>query len=354
MRFPRRTLIVLSIVLLAARTAAADAVDDLVRAEMDKQRIPGLSLAVVRDGKVVKEAGYGHANVELQVPATLETMYQLASVTKQFIAAAIMMLAQEGKLGIDDPVSMHVEGTPESWKDITLRHLLTHTSGIVRDDGAGFRGFLTEEGVLKEIAGKKLEFAPGEKWAYSNAGFNMLALVIRKRGGQRWDEFLQERIFTPLEMKATRRYSPAAIIPNRASGYLMVDNVLQNAPATPRSLASGGLVTNVRDLAKWDAALYTDKFLKPASLEQMWTPVKLKNGTSIVAQGGGYGFGWSIRIVKQHRLVGHGGSRPGFSTFFARFVDDRLTVILLSNRDAARLPPLVEKIAAHYIPSLQP
>src|SRR6266508_3890848 len=277
----RKRLSLLVILLLSLQTAAvrADKVDDYVKAEMQKQRIPGLSLAVVKEGKVIKAEGYGLANVEHNVPARPETVYKIASVSKQFIASGIMMLVQEGKIGLDDKVGKYLDGTPESWNGVTIRHLLTHTSGIVRE-GPAFDPFKDQKDfdVIKSAYPLPLRFKTGE--------------------------------------------------------YVAVR-------------PSGAFLSTVLDLAKWDAALYTDAILKQATREQMWTPVKLNSGATHP-----YGFGFSLEPMGNHRQVSHGGSLPGFRSHFSRLPDDKLSIIVLTNCGSASPEAIVRGVAAFYLSDL--
>ncbi|MCY2991005.1 MAG: serine hydrolase [Planctomycetota bacterium] len=331
-------------------------VDTLIQQALEKQRIPGLSLAVVKDGQLILAKGYGLANVELHVPATPETVYQMQSITKSFTASGIMLLAEEGKLDLDDKVSQHLDGTPESWKVITVRHLLTHTSGIkdfINEPTASLRLDVSEEDVLKATAARPLNFPPGEQHAYSNTNYHLLAMIIRKLTGQSYGDFLRERIFDPLGMTDTRVISLSDIIPNRAAGYLLAKDGWRNGEFIAPSIlgyGGGGLRSTVPDMAKWDAALDTERVLKRAALEQMWTPAKLNNGQTAV-----YGFGWGLRRIRGHRCVSHtGGHVTGFATVISRFVDDRLTVIMFSNGRHAQVGRLAEQVAGVYVPSLAP
>jgi CubicO group peptidase (beta-lactamase class C family) len=330
--------------------AQADKVDDYVKAEMQKQHIPGISIAVMKDGKIIKAEGYGLANVELNVPARPETVYQIGSVSKQLISAGILLLMQDGKLSLDDKISLFLEGTPDTWKEITIRHLLTHTSGIVRE-APGFDPFKTQADadVIKTAYQSPLRFAPGEKWEYCNVGYFSLAEIIRKVSGKSWGDFLRERLFLPLEMNVTRTTTVTEIIHNRADGYVWRNNKLDNATSFFALRPSGAFLSSVLDLAKWDAALYTDKILKQSSLSQMWMPVKLNSGATHP-----YGFGWELSSVAGHKLVHHGGSLPGFRAQIARFVDDKLTVVVLTNGDNANPNSIALGIAAFYIPGLIP
>jgi CubicO group peptidase (beta-lactamase class C family) len=345
---------VTTLVLLAASLAArADPVDDAVRAEMQKRHIPGLSLAVVKDGKVIKATGYGFANVEHDVPATADTIYQSGSVGKQFTAAAVMLLVEDGKLRLDDRISQYFDGTPERWKEITVRHLLTHTSGIKnygpRD--LDFRRDYTDDELVKIAASLPPDFAPGEKWSYSNTGYVLLGILIRQVSGTFYGDLLRERVFAPLGMTTARVISEADVIPHRAAGYRLVKGVLKNQEWVSPSLnttADGSLYLTVRDLVQWDAAL-AGKLLRPESLRQIWTPVTLNNGKSHP-----YGFGWFLNEVHGHKLIEHGGAWQGFTSHIARYVDDRLTVIVLTNLAGGNPTAIAHTVAAIYLPALTP
>lgn len=339
------------VLLLAATVAArADKVDDYVKAEMQKQHIPGLSLAVIKDGKIIKVEGYGLANVELSVPARPETVYKIGSVSKQFIASGIMILIQEGKVSLDDKISKFLEGTPDAWKEITVRHLLTHTSGIVRE-APGFDPLKTQNDadVIKTAYPLPLRFTPGEKYEYCNVGYFTLAEIIRKVTGKSWGDYLNERLFLPLEMNATRTTTMTEIVQNRADGYVWGDGKLRNADTYFALRPSGAFLSSVLDLAKWDASLYTDRILKQSVRDQMWSPVKLNNGASHP-----YGFGWELGTVGGHRRVHHGGSLPGFRAAIARYVDDKLTVVVLTNSDNANSGAIALGVADLFIPGLIP
>ena len=335
--------------LAAAVVAWADPTDDFIKAEMKSQNIPGLSLVVIKDGEIIKAEGYGLANRALQIPATPETVYKIASVSKQFIAAGIMLLVQEGKLAIDDPVGKYLEGTPATWKAITIRHLLTHTSGMVRE-APGFDPFKiqSDADVLKTAYPLPLRFAPGEKWEYGNTGYFVLAEIIRRVFGRPWSEYLSEKVFKPSGMNMTYPTNTKVSVPNRALGYADNDKLL-NAADWPALRPSGAFLSTVLDLAKWDAALYTDKILSDSTRRQMWTPVKLNDGTTYP-----YGFGWELGEVRDRKLVHHGGGMPGFRAEFARFVDDRLTIIFLINLDDVDRDSILYGVAAFYLPAPGP
>ena len=339
----------LLLLLIAPVLARADKTDDFVTAELKRQNIPGLSLAIVKDGKIIKAAGYGVANIKLNTAATPETVYKIASVSKQFIATGIMLLVQEGRLGLDDPVSKYLEGTPATWKAITVRHLLTHTSGLVRE-APGFDPFKiqSDADVIKSAYPLPLRFAPGIKGEYSNLGYFALAEIMRKVSGRPWIEYLSEMVFKPAGMQTTYPTNTKVSLPNMAQGYVHNDKLI-DAKDWPALRPSGAFFSTVLDLAKWDAILYTDRILSDSTRQQMWTPATLNDGTSYP-----YGFGWEIGSFRHRKLVHHGGGMPGFRSEFARFVDDRLTIIFLMNRDDVDRFSILYGLAALYLPASTP
>ena len=346
----RITIFALGLLLAAAVAVRADKVDDYVKAEMLKQHVPGIALAVVKDGKIIKAEGYGLANIELNVPVRPETVYKIGSVSKQFIAAGILLLIQEGKISLDDSISKFLEGTPDTWKPITIRHLLTHTSGLVRE-APGFDPLKiqADADVIKTAYSLPLRFTPGEKWEYCNVGYFSLAEIIRKVTGKPWGDYLNDALFKPLEMNSTRTTNMTELVPNRANGYGWREGKYQNSAIYLALRPSGAFLSNVLDLAKWDAALYTDRFLKQVTREQMWTEVKLNSGTTYP-----YGFGWELDSVGGHKLMHHGGSLPGFRAELARFVDDKLSVVVLANSNSAEPDTMAIEVAEFYIPNLIP
>ena len=338
------------LLLLTVVAARADKVDDYVKAQMDRQHVPGVSILVVKDRKIIKSQGYGFANVELNVPATPDTVYKIGSVSKQFIAAGIMLLVQDGKLSIDDNISKFLDDTPETWKPITIRHLLTHTSGIVRE-APGFDPLKIQKDaeVIKTAYSMPLRFAPGEKYEYCNVGYFTLAEIISKVSGKPWPDFLAERVFAPLGMNSTRTTNMTDLVPNRANGYLWRNGKFQNASIYFAVRPSGAFLSTVSDLAKWEAALEDGTLLKRPTLDQMWTPVKLNDGKTYP-----YGFGWELSALRNHKQINHGGSLPGFRAQLSRFVDDKLTVVVLTNGDNANAAGIAHGVANLYIPGLLP
>ncbi len=337
--------------------AVSERVDGVVKQAMAKYHIPGLSIAVVRDGKIAMTKGYGLANLESMRRASPESIYQLASVSKQFTATAVMKLVESGKINLDEPISAYLKDTPETWSKVTARHLLTHTSGIKSyTETAGFfangnqRKDYTKKELIDLVRNLPLDFEPGTQWHYDNTGYYLLGMLIEQVSGQPYDQFLAQSIFKPLGMAHTRLNSRADVIPERVIGYSWRGNDWGNAefvsPTQP--FAAGALVSNVLDMAKWDAALYTETVLKKESLQQMWTRVVLKSGEKA-----DYGFGWSVGEVNKRRDIQHGGGIDGFSTQISRFVDDKLTVIVLTNSDGGRAEKVANEVAALYEPALK-
>ena len=331
-------------------THTTAAVAEYVRAEMQRQHIPGLSLLVSKGGKIVLAQGFGLSNVELQVPVKPETVFQSGSVGKQFTATAVMMLVEEGKIGLDDPLTKYFAAAPPAWKQVTLRELLSHTAGFGDyPKNFDFRKDWTEDAELKMVEGLPLNYPPGTKWEYSNLGYLTLGILIHRVTGEFYGDFLRQRIFQPLGMQTTRIISEADIIPNRAAGYRLDKGELKNqewvAPMI-NTTADGSLYFSILDLARWDEALYTEKLLKRSSFDLMWTPAKLGNGQANKA---GYGFGWFIEQRNGHRCIHHDGAWQGFETAIDRYVDDQLTVVALANLADSKPGEITRHVAEMYL-----
>lgn len=324
----------------------ADPTDDFIKAQMKRQNIPGLSLVVIKNGEVVKVEGYGFADVRLQVPATPDTVYKIASVSKQFIATGIMLLVQEDRLDLNDRISRYLDDTPKTWKDIRIRHLLTHTSGIVREaPGYDPSSIRSDADVVKAAYSAPLRFSPGQKWEYCNVGYFALAEIIRKVSGRPWTDYLSEKVFKPSGMETTHPTNTTVDLPNRARGYSNDDKLL-DANDWPALRPSGAFLSTVRDLAKWDAVLDTGTLLSKSTRRKMWTPVKLNDGAARP-----YGLGWELSSIAGRKTVHHSGGMPGFRAMFARFVEDGLTVIALMNLDDVDRAAIVSGVAKFYLPS---
>ena len=314
----------------AAQTAPAPEsvaqVDEYLSGLAKENRFSGAVL-LARDGRVLLSKGYGMANLELDVPNTPQTRFRLGSITKQFTAAAVMLLQEQGKLSVQDPVCKYVENCPAAWQPVTIHHLLTHTSGI-----PNFTSFpdyqktmalpTTIPETLARFRDKPLEFTPGERYNYSNSGYVLLGHVIEKASGKSYGAFLREHVFAPLGMANTGAEVPGEIVKRRAAGYTVGPKGFANASHLDMTIphAAGALYSTVEDLYIWDQALYGGKLLTQKSLDAMLAPVK-----------DGYGYGLGVGEQFSLARVAHGGGINGFNTFMVRFPEARAVVIILSN-----------------------
>jgi CubicO group peptidase (beta-lactamase class C family) len=266
---------------------------------------------------------------------------------------AVMMLVEEGKLGLEDTLVKHFPGAPATWKGITVRHLLTHTSGIKDWEGKtdlDYRKDYTEAELVKIAMKLPPDFAPGTQWSYSNTGYVLLGVLVHKVSGKFYGDFLTERVFSPLGMASTRVISESAIVKNRAGGYTLENGKLQNQEWVSPSLnttADGSLYITALDMAKWDAALLARRFLKPESYDAMWSPVKLSSGASYP-----YGFAWGFDVQRREPVIEHSGSWQGFRTAIVRYPGRKLTVIVLANLAQAEPERLATTVAGLVEPAL--
>ena len=335
--------------------ARADAIDDYVQAQMQRQHVPGVALGVVLKGKFVKEKGYGLADVERNVPVTTDTVFEIGSITKQFTATAIMLLVDGGKISLDDKISRYRDGLPEAWRAVTIRQLLSHTSGIPDYEAimgyGSYRNIMTADQVIALAASKPMDFAPGTQWHYSNTGYFLLTLALEKITNHPYFQFVQAHILTPLGMTHTRSSEPRDIIPLRAAGYAFENGRLENRdPIQPT--ATGGaamLVSTLGDMAKWGAEILTPTLLHEKDYDLMWADTPLADGTP-----SGYGFGWFVAPKHGHRALEHSGGTTGFTCDMLCLLDDRLVVIVLTNgyQSTARPTPIMDYSAAFFLPGL--
>jgi N-acyl-D-aspartate/D-glutamate deacylase/CubicO group peptidase (beta-lactamase class C family) len=342
----------LSLTVHVAAGRQADAIDAIVRAQMEAQHVPGMAVAIVRGGDVIAARGYGLANVEHNVPVTDETMFQSGSIGKQFTAAAVMLQVADGKLALTDSLQTFFPDGPPAWRDITVRHLLTHTSGIpdYNDGMLDYRRDYSEDELVQFARTLPLDFVPGAEWKYSNTGYILLGIVVRKVSGQFYGDVLRDRVFAPLGMKTARVISEADIVPHRAAGYRLVDGRLQNQAWVSPSLnttADGSLYLSLRDLIAWDRGLRRGEVLPMDLWSQVFDPVRLNSGRAHP-----YGFGWQIERVAGQRVQRHSGAWQGFKTFIARYTGDDITVIALANAAHANPTAVASAIAAHLMPQL--
>lgn len=331
--------------------ASPDTIDQFVRAELVRQKIPGMSVAVLQGDSVLIARGYGFANVEHAVPATDSTVYGVGSLSKSFTAAAIVLLSQQGRLKLDDPISRYLPEGRAVWSGVTVRHLLTHTSGVPQDTTLDWRRDYTETELVRSAA-QPLEFKPGELESYSSTGYMLLGVIIHRVTGVFWGDFVRDQIFRPLGMRTARVNSDTDVVPNRAAGYYLQNDTLKNADWTAPSINSAAdccLSFTVRDLARWAAGLNHKKVLNRAALEMIWTPVRLNSGGMYP-----YGLGWNLFEQRGYRRVGHSGSWRGFHATFQRYPDFDLTVIVLLNLGQANSEGIAAGIAGLVEPALTP
>jgi CubicO group peptidase (beta-lactamase class C family) len=350
--------LILLIALLQGATATpapppdTAAINRYVEAEMRRQQIPGLSVAVLIGDRAVLSRGYGFANVELRVPASDSTIYQSGSMGKQFTAALVEMLVAGGRLRLDDPIARWFPERSVVWQGITVRHLLTHTSGIAEytDSTFNYRRDYTEDELVEFASRRPLDFRPGERWSYSNTGYVLLGALIRRVSGRFYGDLLRDSVFGPLGMRDSRIISEAEIVPNRADGYVLDGGALRNqewvAPLL-NTTADGALYVTVRDLARWAVALNHGRVPNRRALDTAWSPVRLSDGATYP-----YGFGWYLLEQRGQRRISHTGSWQGFKTVIARYPGSALSVIVLANLAQAQVGAIAYGIAGLVDPKL--
>jgi CubicO group peptidase (beta-lactamase class C family) len=337
-----------------AQDHALSRIDSVVNAEMARQKIPGLAVAVVKHGNALLVKGYGEANVEHHVPVKPATVFQSGSVGKQFTSTAVMLLVEDGKIALTDSITKYFPNAPATWKGITVRHLLTHTSGIpdYTTDAMDYRRDYSEDQLEQMAFGLTPEFPPGSRWNYSNTGYILLGIIVHKASGQFYGDVLRDRVFGPLGMKTARVISEADIVANRAAGYVLAKGELKNQEWVAPKLnttADGSLYLSLEDYLAWDRGLREKKVLTPASWATIFTPVTLTSGNRYP-----YGFGWSIDTVAGQPRLHHGGAWQGFQTYISRYLGDDMTIVVLSNLGASQPGVIVDGIAAVLDPALKP
>jgi CubicO group peptidase (beta-lactamase class C family) len=313
---------------------------------------PGAAVIVIQEGKILKKAGYGMADLERGVPIETDTAFRLASVSKQFTAMAIMLLEEEGRLGFDDPVARFLPELSRFGNDLTIRHLLTHTGGLpdyydVMVQVSGVERPLTKHALDVFSGWGEPLFAPGERYEYSNPGYELLALIAERASGRKFPEFVAERIFAPLGMtRSVVVDERGPRIAKRALGYRKSGDAFEEYDDDPLNyiFGSGGIYSTVEDLYHWDQALYTEQLVRAETLAEAFSPVRYNSGEEYP-----YGFGWRLTDHLERRRVAHAGGWVGFSTFIARYVDDGLGVVVLTNLEDADAEGLANSIAGIYL-----
>lgn len=328
--------------------AQIDSTDIIVKHMMEKQKIVGLSLAVIKNGQPVADKGYGLANVELNVPVTSKTVIRLGSVSKQFFTTAIMKLMEEGKLNIEDSVHKFFPDAPEAWRPIRIKNLMSHTSGLQRE-GPAYDNYKIQPDIdiIKSAYNLPLVFKTGEKYQYCNLAYFMLAEIIKQVSGMPWQDYIHDKLFIPAGMNNSYLTDFYLIIPNRADGYMHNHDTLINATAMYAIRPSGGFLSTSADMIKWEKAIGEKKIiLKKDNWEKLWQPfIKTSDKADSKEY---YGFGWAIDEYNGHKLVVHGGANTGFRSVFARFVNDGLSIIILTNTDEANPRAIANALADYY------
>jgi CubicO group peptidase (beta-lactamase class C family) len=330
----------------AIKSSTASSIDALF-ADYDKPGSPGASLAVIDNGKIFYSKAYGMADLETRTPATTYTNYRLASVTKQFTAMAVLMLVDRGKLTLDSRLTDVLPGAPTYLREVKIRHLLNHTSGIVDYEDLipeSQTVQVLDKDVLSLLRGiDSVYFAAGAKFKYSNSGYSLLALVVESISGQSFAGFLKKNIFGRLGMNHTLAYQQGiSNVDNRAYGYSRTDTgfVRTDQSVTSAVLGDGGIYSSVDDLFKWDQALYTELLVRSSLFKEAVTPAKLNDGSRTT-----YGFGWYIEPYKNSTRFLHEGSTRGFRNAILRMPDQQLTVIILTNQNEGEPIQIARKIA---------
>lgn len=348
-----------------AQSDPSQLVDTLIKQEMEMKGIPGLAFAVIKNNKVIEMNTYGYANLDHATPTTRETVFPIASIDKQIIATCIMMMHEQGKLNIEDPVTKYLDSIPSSWKDIKIRHLMSHTSGlhdnpIEYHNGRGYDRY-TSHDIFKYIIKQDIVHPTDMKFLYSDAGFFLLQQIFEKASGYYYPTFIVENIFRPLGMINTRLLEPTEIVPGRTVSYYkesndkLYINVYRQISLGPHF---GDVGTTIEDFVKYDAAINTNKLLRTESYDLMWTPARV-NGSRMVSQledendlfdaTSTYGLGWELGNFLGHRVVYHSGFT---GTSITKFPEQGLTVLLLTNltyRPVFSPNALARKIASFYL-----
>jgi len=343
----------LAVTLVASPGAArADAIDRYIDNALRLYGMPAVVVGVIRDGKLVDVRARGVSNVELGVRASPRHVFEIASISKQFTAYAVLMLAEAGKLDVQAPIGTYLDGLPPAWRGITLHRLLTHTSGLPDLENAFgygvYRETPTDDEFMARLAKLPIGFEPGAKWSYSNTNYWLLARAIERASGMSYADFMRTRVFEPLGMKSTRSALPRVVLPGRVSGYEVVDGKLENRDAMQPNIGRGlgDLVTTVADMARWEREQRSPRLVTKASAELARVPVKLNDGSEAP-----YGYGWQLEPLLPKPTLSHTGGSPGFSSIYLRVPERGLAIVVFCN--AFAMPP-VTSIARYVAKQVDP
>lgn len=345
--------LVFGLMSVPALPANVDEFDRYIQLQLERQHIPGLSLAIVRGDRVVKMRGYGLANVEHRVPASADTVYEIGSITKQFTSMAVMLLREQGRLSLDDRLGSLLPEIPEPWKPVTLKQLLAHTSGIPDyEEVMGYDSYrlaMKPEQVFAYVATKPLDFPPGTQWRYSNTGYFLLTLVIEKVSGEKYADFVTKHILTPAGMMHTRTSEPGEVIENRAAGYEYRGTFRNRDAMQPSATGGAGmLVSTIGDMVRWASVIRKHSVLKPESYTLSFSDNVFADGNH-----SGYGFGWFVAPMRNHRALAHSGGTAGFGANFLYLPDDDVTIIVLMNSADANPISITDHFARALVPALR-
>lgn len=319
---------------------------------MELRSIPGMSVLVTQDDKLVKRTAYGKADLELDVPMTTEHVMESGSIGKTFTAIVIFQLVEEGKLDLKDTLGKRLKDCPEPWKDLTLQMLLSHTSGLpdyAVVPGLGLIEKWEKADWFKKMPTLPFDFKPGTQFAYSNSNYWLLGFVAEEAGGKPIMALVKERILDKLGLKQTYIADEMAVIPKRAKGYLRAGpNLLLNGPGIAPGYGDGSLINSCEDLAALEKGLREGKLLKPETVEKMQSANRLPNNRKT-----GYGYGWFVREINKVKLVSHGGNTAGYFASLFRVPAKNLTIVLEGNIHDVGGDAIAQRIAELYVPELR-
>jgi D-alanyl-D-alanine carboxypeptidase len=333
-----------------AAAQAVGEIDSVVQKAIDARVIPAAGVAVVRGGKVLLAKGYGTADLEANTPANERTAFQIASVTKQFTAAGLMLLVEENKIKLDDTLGKYLPDVPAKWSGVTIRQLLNQISGIPNYTAGGkllSDKTYTHDEIIALVRDAPMSFEPGTRWGYSNTNYFLLGMVIEKVSGKAYPNYMRERIFKPLGMNSTVINTTGLKINNAAVGYTFNGGKWEKTWVDPsQPFSAGAIVSTAEDMAKWAIAVSQAKLLKKSSWNEILTPGKLADGKPA-----NYGFGWNLGKLGEVDYIGHSGGIQGFGSYHVRFPVDDLSVVVLTNT-VGTSTKIANDIAGLFLPKV--
>ncbi|HQU85188.1 MAG TPA: serine hydrolase domain-containing protein [Pyrinomonadaceae bacterium] len=355
MRKTSKIIFAIWLIILSFNAVRADSLDKFIAAEMQKRKIPALSIAVIKDGKVVRAKGYGFANLEHKIPANENTVYEIGSISKQLASEALMLLVEDGKVNLDDAINKYLPANaPPTWEKITVRDLLNHTSGLkdwTEVKEFSYRREYTAEEFIALVRDFPLNFQPKENWTYSNTNLPLVGIIVERASGKTFEDFVNERILKLLNLPTMRFKHQEDIVPNRAAGYVLRNDVLKNGePFRPKIIAaSGGILASAIDLAKWWEAVLQGKIVNRTSLEKMLAPAKLNDGRTVA-----HGFAFFIDSFNGHKIIQHFGSTVGgFGSIVRYYPQEKVTVAVIGNLEDGGFGAeyIAKRVGNIYVPA---